>query len=155
MSLHELNVFATAARSIDEAVRSVRVESEDAKCALEPLDVGGVDSITLHGNDIQSLAHGLRAPNLTYLNLSSNSISTLDGSLLATLPQLTVLDLSANFISKVEGLAGLTTLTVLRLACNQLASLDWLAAFHSSSHRLQKLDVAGNDVSGETLAAVD
>lgn len=109
MALTELNVFATAATSIDEAVSSVFIEATTDEQRIvgargcEPVDVTPCEAINLHGNCIRSLAHSLHAPNLTSLNLSSNNIEALDGSLLAALPRLAALDLSSNAISKIEG----------------------------------------------------
>lgn len=143
----ELNVYCTAARTIDEAILSVVIEVLDPPPAhLEAVDLSSVESIRLHGNQITSLAHSLHAPNLTSLNLSSNDITVLDGAALASLPQLMVLDLSSNAISRVVGLTPLTALTELCLRGNQLQDINWLAAFHDTVHRLQKLDVRGNYV---------
>jgi Leucine-rich repeat (LRR) protein len=154
MALHELNVFATAARSIDEAVSSVYVDEKATEDSvglpsLKQPDLAAVEWMRLHGNAISTLEQKLFAPNLTYLDVSSNDIRILDGALLTNLPKLAVLDVSSNQISNVIHVSGLTTLTSLRLACNALESLDWLFGFHSSRHRLQRLDVCGNMVSEE------
>jgi hypothetical protein len=49
-------------------------------------------------------------------------------------------------VTRVEGLGGVTSLVSLRLGGNALSSLGWLEAFHSPRHRLQHLDVSGNQV---------
>jgi Leucine-rich repeat (LRR) protein len=172
-TMREVAVFATAAQSIDDALsavvafrspsdRKVASSSGTAMAAagrasgdsgggvaewhVSKVDPAVVESVILHGNDIQSLAGALPLPALTTLNLSSNAITMLDGSLLARFPRLATLDLSVNRISKIEGLGALTSLVSLRLAGNLLSSLDWLEAFHSPRHRLQCLDVTGNQV---------
>jgi hypothetical protein len=151
MALRELNVFATAARTIDEAVSSVYVEEKavDGMAGLASVkqpELDAVEWMRLHGNAITTLEQKLIAPNLTYLDVSSNNLTILDGALLSNLPKLAVLDVSSNVISNVVHVGGLTALTSLRLACNALESLDWLFGFHSTRHRLQRLDVCGNMV---------
>ena len=165
--MKEVVVFATAARSIDEALGAVvtfrpapstqshvpgggrAVAGLDGGAGAggpSKLDTTVVESVILHGNDIQSLDCKLPLSQLMHLNLSSNAITVLDGSLLGRFPRLATLDLSSNRVCKVEGLGALTSLVSLRLAGNVLSSLDWLDAFHGPRHRLQTLDVSGNQV---------
>jgi len=66
---------------------------------------------------------------LTNLDLSGNQISKLEG--LDGLSNLTVLYLSDNQISKLEGLDGLSNLTVLDLSGNQISKLEGLDGLSS------------------------
>ena len=81
-----------------------------------------------------------RLTSLTWLNLSGNQISKLEG--LDHLTSLTGLDLSGNQISKLEGLDHLTSLTWLDLSDNQIAKLEGLASLTS----LTRLYLSDNQI---------
>lgn len=90
-------------------------------------------ALNLSGNNIVRIAAGALPRGLHSLNLSKNSISTIEG--LRELTRLRVLDLSYNRIVRIgHGLASCSSLKELYLAGNKISEVEGL-------HRLLKLNV--------------
>ncbi|KAL3624711.1 hypothetical protein CASFOL_031379 [Castilleja foliolosa] len=94
---------------------------------------GSLKALNLSGNAIVRIAAGALPRGLHILNLSKNSISTIEG--LRDLTRLRVLDLSYNRILRIgHGLAACSSLKELYLAGNKISEVEGL-------HRLLKLNV--------------
>ena len=138
-------------------IRGAAVESLSALSALSALETLTINGASVSAQDLQIIANlpklttlsitdcGLSsiaelsgAGNLTYLDLSSNTIRDLTA--LSTMPYLQTVDLSHNALTSVEVLGGLTNLTKLDISFNSITSTAPLA---NCSH-LAELDVSSN-----------
>lgn len=98
--------------------------------ALESLTLSKCGLTTLNGLE--------KATNLTYLDLSGNSI--VDITPITSLTKLTQLYLNENSLSSLEGISALTQLTELNAANNVITSLSGIGGCQS----LNELNVSGN-----------
>ncbi len=115
---------------------------------LEDLDVSGctfpvedltvlttlpsLKALTLSGCRLSTIEALNGAQNLTYLDLSDNTIRNL--SVLSTMPQLTELNLKHNAVNSLEALSGLENLTKLDVGYNALTTLVPLARCVRMTH---------------------
>lgn len=97
-----------------------------------------LESLTLSGCYLSSIDNLAQATNLTYLDLSCNSIR--DISSLTGMTKLTYLDLSENALIRLDDLTGLTELKTLDVSYNSLLSTAPVAALVNLTH----LDVSAN-----------
>jgi Leucine-rich repeat (LRR) protein len=87
-----------------------------------------LESLSLHGNQIEQI-RGLEVlQTLKTLNLSSNNISQMEG--LSHLKNLHVLNLASNQLREISGLHGLMALRVLVLSHNRISLLGGLSTLH-------------------------
>lgn len=112
-----------------------------------------LQKLTLSGCGLSGLDNLSTASQLTYLDLSENSIR--DFSALSFMSGLTYLDLSHNILSSLNAASALTGLQTLKAAGNALTSLSPIAGCTA----LKELDVSDNDIlslSGlESLTAME
>jgi len=103
-----------------------------------------LESLSLHGNQIERI-QGLEVlQTLKTLNLSSNNISQMEG--LSHLQNLHVLNLASNQLREISGLHGLMALRVLVLSHNRISLLGGLSTLHGPKYSLEKLDLRDNAV---------
>lgn len=105
----------------------------------------GLRSLCLHGNNISRIEGlGHLAGTLLDLNLSSNSLASLDG--LAGLTALTSLNLASNKLLSLQGLPSLASLSSLNVSYNFLTSIAGLAALQAPAGRLRVLNLRHNQL---------
>ncbi len=104
-------------------------------------------NLTLSGCYLSSISNLAQATELTYLDLSQNSIRDL--SALADMGKLEYLDLSENAITRADAITDLTALRTLDLSYNSLITTEPLASLTG----LEKLDVSANSLF--TLDGID
>ncbi|KAG0584963.1 hypothetical protein KC19_3G246600 [Ceratodon purpureus] len=105
-------------------------------------DFTNLQTLSLHGNQIERI-EGLEVLHqLVTLNLSSNNITWMEG--LSQLKNLRVLNLSNNRIREIAGLQGLVALRTLILSHNEISLLGGLSALHGLPYALQHLDLRDN-----------
>ncbi|XP_041453469.1 protein artichoke-like [Lytechinus variegatus] len=111
----------------------------------------GIDShhqlqyINLNSNQIKNMNKFGNLPNLKWLQLSSNSITSLDDKTLICLPQLRELRLDNNRISILSNLLTCPELTNLQLSENIIHTIE--NSTFDSSPRLAILNLAKNEIS--------
>uniref|UniRef100_A0A7I4E439 Leucine-rich repeat and coiled-coil domain-containing protein 1 n=1 Tax=Physcomitrium patens TaxID=3218 RepID=A0A7I4E439_PHYPA len=129
----------------DEEVKDIYVygaglHSTNAIIGLS--DFTNLQTLSLHGNQIE-LIQGLEVLHkLISLNLSSNKITLMEG--LSQLKSLRVLNLSNNRIKEIKGLKGLVSIRKLILSHNQISLLGGLSSLQGPSYSLQYLDLRDN-----------
>ncbi|XP_047124156.1 leucine-rich repeat and coiled-coil domain-containing protein 1 isoform X1 [Hydra vulgaris] len=100
--------------------------------------------LSLHGNQIRQIENLSHLKFLKQLDLSSNCITKI--SSLEQCSSLAVLNLSCNSITKVEGLEALRNLVHIDLSYNKISHISGLECFTEKTHRLQYLDLFGNNL---------
>ncbi|MBC3887828.1 hypothetical protein GH810_05845 [Acetobacterium paludosum] len=114
----------------------------DSLDELSKYNFGGLEQLTASGNNLKKVPL-LKAPQITYLDLSRNKIDDITG--LAQMPTLKNMILSDNLITKVGDLTVFTKLTSLDLSNNKITS--WGAEIKNESLRYLKL--SGNKIEKE------
>ncbi|CAE7778756.1 LRRCC1 [Symbiodinium sp. CCMP2456] len=102
--------------------------------------------LNLHMNQIKDLAGLSRFALLEELILSGNCICHLRPPDFARLSSLRLLDLSCNAVTTITGLRHLHALEELRLAYNQIQTLEGLQQFWGQRFRLRLLDLRCNKI---------
>ncbi|CAE7945396.1 LRRCC1 [Symbiodinium sp. KB8] len=102
--------------------------------------------LNLHMNQIKDLAGLSRFALLEELILSGNCICHLRPPDFARLSSLRLLDLSCNALTTITGLRNLNALEELRLAYNQIQTLEGLQQFWGQRFRLRLLDLRCNKI---------
>lgn len=108
-----------------------------------------LQSLTLSGCYLSSIANLADATNLVYLDLSRNSIR--DISCLSAFTQLEYLNLSQNAVISLEPIAQLTLLQTLDVSYNSLVN----TAPVGNLVNLTKLDISGNDLHNFMVIGVE
>lgn len=159
----------SALSSLDELViADTMVSAEDlqtiaslpklTKLTLTGCGLSGISALSnatnltyldLSNNTIGDLTALENMPELTYLNLNHNAVTTLDS--IGKLTKLTALDLSYNSIAVSAPLAGCTELSILDLTGNSIVTLDGL----DKLPKLQALSVAFNQLTDVNLLAAN
>ncbi|CAJ1335999.1 unnamed protein product [Effrenium voratum] len=104
--------------------------------------------LNLHMNRISDLAGLGRFARLEELILSANCITSLRCEHFQEQGQLKLLDLSCNQLQGLSGLQPLRALRELRVAYNQVQSLEGLQSFWGRQYELKVLDLRCNRIAG-------
>ncbi|KNZ40775.1 hypothetical protein AKG39_15850 [Acetobacterium bakii] len=114
----------------------------DSLDELSKYNLSGLEQLTASGNNLKRVPL-LKAPQITYLDLSSNKIDDITG--LNQIPTLKNIILSDNLIINVGDLNRFTELTSLDLSNNKITS--WGAEIKNDTLRYLKL--SGNQIEKE------
>lgn len=114
----------------------------DSLDELNKYNFSGLEQLTASGNNLKKIPL-LKAPQITYLDLSGNKIDDITG--LDQMPTLKNILLSDNRITKVGDLSNFTKLTTLDLSNNKITS--WDAGIKNETLRYLKL--SGNKIENE------
>lgn len=90
-----------------------------------------------------NIAVGFSWPALTSLNLSNNSLTTIDCSVRLASKSLTKLDLSFNAITEIQHLTGLPNLSSISVSNNKLKDISSL---HTKLGQISQLDLSSNSI---------
>ncbi len=127
---------------LSELTKLKTLNITDSVISAKDLQVIGalpaLEKLTLSGCYLSSVSALAEATNLTYLDLSNNSIRDLTG--LSTLSKLEYLDLSENALVDLNAISSLTLLKTLDVSYNSLVTTAPVATLTN----LTQLDVSGN-----------
>ncbi|MCP4153781.1 MAG: hypothetical protein GY757_39005, partial [bacterium] len=129
--------------AVNEENRVIGLNLALTKLTIGPgelLELPGLVSLNLAGNQLSDISFLKDLSNLTILDLSSNQLS--DISFLKELSNLTTLDLGSNQLSDISSLKDLTNLTTLVLYINQLSDITAL----KDLAKLNRLDLDDNKI---------
>lgn len=102
--------------------------------------------VTCEGKGLKEIPASIRGlTNITELNLSNNFIRNLNRTLLFPLKKLKILDLSGNLIRNVSGTNQKLLIEDLRLAGNQLTSVEYVLS-GANLTELTALDLSNNSI---------